>query len=86
MDAAIEDLTKQCAGCDSTQNIPATAPLHPWELPATPWQRIHVDFCGPFMNYMFLVVVDAFSKWAEVVCMTSTTAEQTVAALIYSNV
>ena len=30
---------------------------------------------------MFLVVVDAFSKWAEVVCMTSTTAEQTIAAL-----
>ena len=33
------------------------------------------------MNYMVLVVFDAYSKWAEVVCITSTTAEQTIDAL-----
>ena len=43
MDSAIEELTKQCAGCDSTQNIPVTALLYPWEVPVTPWQCIYMS-------------------------------------------
>ena len=27
-----------------------------------PWQQIHIDFAGPFLSKMFLIVVDAFSK------------------------
>ena len=41
--------------------------LHPWLWPAKPWQSIHVDFAGPFMGKMFLIVVDAHSKWPEVI-------------------
>ena len=37
-----------------------------------------VDFAGPFLGEMFLVVVDAHSKWTEVVQMNSTTATKTV--------
>ena len=37
-----------------------------------------VDFAGPFLREMFLVVVDAHSKWTEVVQMNSTTATKTV--------
>ena len=39
------------------------------------WQRIHVDFAGPFNGQMFLLVVhvDAKSKWIEVFPMPSTT-------------
>jgi hypothetical protein len=29
------------------QNNPKNAPLHPWEWPAWPWQRIHIDFAEP---------------------------------------
>ena len=46
--------------------------LHPWIWPAKPWQRIHIDFAGPFMEKMFFIVVDAHSKWPEVILMTST--------------
>ena len=53
-----------------------STPLVIW--PSTPWQRIHVDFAGPFMGKMFLVVIDAHSKWPEVVEMPSTTAQKTV--------
>ena len=56
-------------------------PLHPWVWPSRPWQRIHVDFAGPFLGKSFLVVVDAHSKWPEVFEMSSTTALKTIATL-----
>ena len=59
----------------------AKAPLHPWTWPNRPWQRLHVDFAGPFLNQSFLIVVDVHSKWAEVVEMTHTTTAKTIAAL-----
>jgi len=81
MDSNIEHITKTCMGCFNTQNMPSSAPLHPWEFPDKPWSRIHVDFAGPFMGHMFLVVIDAHSKWPEVVCMQSTTSERTIEVL-----
>ncbi|CAB4043809.1 uncharacterized protein K02A2.6-like, partial [Paramuricea clavata] len=53
-------------------------PSHPWEWPTTPWQRIHLDFVGPFLGRMFLIIVDAHSKWPEVEMMPSTTSTQTI--------
>ena len=81
MDKAIEEVAKGCTGCQLTQNNPKTAPLHAWEWPARPWQRIHVDFAGPFLGTMFLIVVDAHSKWPEVIPMTTTNAARTIEEL-----
>ena len=81
MDKAIEQLTKSCSGCQLIQNNPSVAPLHPWEWPARPWQRIHIDFAGPFLGTMFLITVDAHSKWPEVVPMTTTSAIRTIETL-----
>ena len=39
-----------------------------------------MDFAGPFQG-MFLVTVDAFSKWPHVVPMASTTVSKTISAL-----
>ncbi|XP_029115138.1 uncharacterized protein K02A2.6-like [Scleropages formosus] len=81
IDQQIEQLAMHCPGCQQVQNMPKPAPLHPWEWPAVLWQRIHVDFAGPFMGTTFLVVVDACSKWPEVFSMSSTTATQTITVL-----
>ena len=59
INAQLEELAKACSGCQQNQNMPTKAPLHPWEWATTPWQRIHIDYAGPFQNSMFLVVVDA---------------------------
>ena len=67
--------------CQQDQKSPESAPLHPWMWPSKPWVKIHVDFAGPFEGKMFLIAVDAFSKWPEVVEMTSTTAAQTIKVL-----
>ena len=40
-----------------------------------------MDFVGPFLGKIFLVVVDAHSKWPEVIVMASTTATRTITAL-----
>lgn len=81
VDADIEFLCKSCIGCQDVKHAPPSAPIHPWEWPSIPWQMIHIDFAGPFLDYMYLVVVDAHSKWPEVIPMRSTTAEKTVEVL-----
>ncbi|KAJ8013449.1 hypothetical protein DPEC_G00029910 [Dallia pectoralis] len=65
----------------NVRNIPQLAPLHPWDWPEEAWHRIHVDFAGPFEDRMFLVMVDAHSKWPEVAIMKSTTAGKTIEKL-----
>jgi hypothetical protein len=66
IDHEIEKLVKSCTGCQTTQHAPTLAPLHPWEWPETPWQRVHIDFAGPFINRMFFVMMDTHSKWPEI--------------------
>ena len=77
----IEDHVKQCASCQLSRPQPAAAPVHPWEWPKEPWNRIHLDFAGPWMNHMFLVLVDAGSKWLDVSVMSSITSIQTIEKL-----
>ena len=78
MDEAIEEVSKNCTTCAINQNNPAAAPIHPWETPNSPWLRIHMDFAGPYHGKMFLIVVDAYSKWLEVAMMAEATSVATV--------
>ena len=80
-DKAVERVAKACVACQLAKNAPAKAPLHPWAWPTSPWERIHVDFAGPFLGKMLLVVMDAHSKWPEVCIMTTTTTAKTIAVL-----
>ena len=77
----LETLVKGCPKCQSCRSAPAVAPLHPWLWPTHPWQRIHVDFAGPIDGRMMLVIVDAHSKWPEVIPMYSTTSQMTIRVL-----
>lgn len=78
VDREIENAAKGCQTCKRDRNTPQLAPLHPWEFPEEPWQRVHVDFAGPVEGKMLLVAVDAHSKWPEVAVMKSTTAVKTI--------
>ena len=42
---------------------------------------MHIDFAGPVQGNMYLVVVDAYSKFPETVKMTSTTSQATIQIL-----
>ncbi|CAC5385760.1 Uncharacterized protein K02A2.6 [Mytilus coruscus] len=81
LDTDIEITVRNCTACQNTQSAPPAATANPWIWPSKPWQRVHIDFCGPFLNEMFLIVVDAHSKWIDVIRMSSTTSEKTINAL-----
>ncbi|XP_042142929.1 uncharacterized protein K02A2.6-like [Ixodes scapularis] len=81
IDSDLERKVRSCQACQEQRNDPCKAPLHPWAWPTAPWRRLHLDFAGPFRGTMFLVVVDAHSKWPEVFTMQSTTTERTVRCL-----
>jgi transposase InsO family protein len=73
MDSEIETVVKQCPVCKESR---ASPPLHPWQWPSQPWSRVHLDFAGPYMGHMFLVIVDAHSKWLDAHIMSSITSSK----------
>ena len=66
IDQDIDKCVRLCKNCQMNQNNPPKVTLHPWDEPKENWQRIHIDYAGPFQGYFFLIVVDAKSKWLEI--------------------
>lgn len=81
IDTDIEKVCKGCKTCQLEQSMLRHVPLHPWEFPGHVWKRLHIDFAGPFMGHMFMIVVDAFSKWLEVYKITQITSSATITRL-----
>ena len=78
MDDDIAERVKSCNQCQLTRHAPQPAPLHPWEWPDHPWVRLHIDYAGPFLGKWFLIVVDAHSKWLEVMITNSANTTNTI--------
>ena len=66
LEKEIEGSVNSCQECQMLQPTPPVAPLQPWRWPTLPWARLHLDFAGPLFGKMFLVLIDAHSKWIEV--------------------
>ncbi len=75
LDKEIEKQAKSCKPCQEHKPNP---PVHIWQWPTTPMKRIHIDFTG---GKMFFIMVDAHTKWPEVIIMSSTTSEKTIETL-----
>lgn len=81
LDKDIEQFVKQCSNCQLCLPCPPLAPVHAWENPQKPWYRIHLDFAGPFIGRMYLVLADAYSKWLDVCVMNTITSGSTIEKL-----
>ncbi|XP_019848905.1 PREDICTED: uncharacterized protein K02A2.6-like [Amphimedon queenslandica] len=79
LDADITDIVQKCETCEVNRPNPLKAPLHPWAFPARPWAGVHIDHAGPFCGKLFLIVIDANSKWMDVHIVPSTASEVTIA-------
>jgi len=77
----IENKVRLCHECQVNQTVRRKVPMHPWEYPEKPWSRIHVDYAGPWLGKMFLVIVDAYSKWLDVHVMDTSTSAATMEQL-----
>ena len=64
----------------TTSKRPPEGTVHPWESSTRPWQRIHIDY-AEVEKQMYLVVVDSFSKWLDVVATKGSTSEITIREL-----
>ena len=71
MDLELEAKVNGCEACQANRKSPLKVTLH-WEWPSKPWSRLHIEHAGPFLGRTFLIVVDAYSKWLEVVPVVST--------------
>ncbi|XP_015278716.1 PREDICTED: uncharacterized protein LOC107120515 [Gekko japonicus] len=81
LDADIEEWVRVCEPCQQARPEPPTATPQRWESAGKPWSRLHLDFAGPVQGQMFLVIVDAYTKWLEVAHMRSTTSSAVVTVL-----
>lgn len=81
IDKEIENITKKCTTCLENASNPPKTKLHVWDWPEAPNERIHIDFLGPVNGRMYMVILDAHSKWADVKIMKNITSEITIEAL-----
>ncbi|UYV65549.1 K02A2.6-like, partial [Cordylochernes scorpioides] len=81
MDGDIERMISSCAVCLSCSHDPPKTDVYPWIWPSRPWSRLHIDHAGPFQGKLFLVVIDAYSKWIEAKIVSTTSTETTINCL-----
>ena len=81
MDSEIEKLVKECSKCQENQRDVPSVPLKPWSWLSRPWNRLHINYVCPFMNSMFLLIIDAHTKWVEIFKTSSTTSAATIQLL-----
>ena len=74
----IESMAQNCQNCVENRNNPPKIPLQVWKWPNNPWERIHIDYMGPIFGKYFLIVLDAHSKWLEVILTNKITAHMTI--------
>lgn len=76
----IESIGKSCELCFKNSSNPPRSTLHTWDWPDGPNHRVHADFLGPVTGKMYLIIVDAYSKWVDIKEMKNITAESTIKA------
>ena len=77
----IEKTVRQCIECQFHQSTPPVAPLQPWQWPTRLWARLHLDYAGPVKGKMYLIIVDAHSKWIKAICTPSATSAAVIEEL-----
>ena len=81
IDKLVEDKIQNCLACQaSTLDSKAKyEPLIMSELPDGPWQKVDIDFCGPFPSGDYLLVaMDEYSRFPEIEITKSTSAHATI--------
>ena len=77
MDKAVEGLAKGCVSCQSVKHSPGSLTTVGLARPAM--EACASRFCMTFFQgFMYLVAVDAHSKWPEVHALKETSAATTI--------
>ena len=76
----IQEYVSRCLYCISTRPTQHNEPLKPTPLPDRPWQRIGADLCE-VNGDKYLIVIDYYSRYLEILEMRSTTGDQIIGRL-----
>ena len=82
LDSNIEEMVRTCETCSKHGRSLPKLQDHSWVKASGPFQRVHMDYAGPFLHHMWLILQDSYSKWPEVIRMNKdSTAPATIKAL-----
>lgn len=81
IDKQIEKHVRECDKCAAAGKSPTKTLLRSWPIPSGAWQRVHIDYAGPIQDNYFLIIVDAFSKWPEIIPTKSISSNVTIEIL-----
>lgn len=81
VDQDVENFVQSCHTCAMAAKAPTKTLLSSWPQASRPWERLHIDFAGPVGGQYFLVIVDSYSKWPEILKTPVITARVTIEML-----
>lgn len=76
----IEQMVRSCSVCNEFSKSNPKEPLIPHEMPSRPWEKVAVDLFE-FKGLQYLLCVDFYSKYPEIVLLSSTSSANTITAL-----
>lgn len=78
MDSEIEKAVQNCTQCQQHRANPSKTSTHIWTPATAPFERVHIDYAGPFLGKYFFILVDAFTKWPDIHVVPNMTTETTI--------
>ena len=72
---------ENCQICQVNCKALEKASLYPWEHTDDPWVCLHVHYAMPFLNKMFLIIIDSHSKWKDICVLTDWTTKTMIDCL-----
>eukprot|EP00112_Aurelia_sp_Birch-Aquarium-sp1_P015091 Seg3312.4 transcript_id=Seg3312.4/GoldUCD/mRNA.D3Y31 product="putative protein K02A2.6" protein_id=Seg3312.4/GoldUCD/D3Y31 len=82
IDQMVENIVKNCIPCQATTAKEKLEPYKMSKLPRGPWDKVSVDFSGPYPNGEYLlVVIDEYSRFPEIEIVRSTAGKSVIPKL-----
>ena len=81
IDAHVHKVIRKCKPCQTVTQDFHRKPLQINHLPSGPWQKVSIDFAGPFGSCVALVLWVQYSRMPKVEFVSSTSAECVVPML-----
>lgn len=77
----VEDFVKACEECNKLKSTTRNVHIDQWPQEHQPWSRVHMDHAHISQVGTFLILVDSYSGWPEVVKVMDRTVSSTINAL-----
>lgn len=81
IDKNIEQFVRECSGCALAAKTPTKTLLSSWPITAKVFERVHIDLAETQRGDYYFLLVDAFSKWPEIIRTSSISSSKIIEIL-----